>query len=120
MRISVFVPAPESRALASIKPGSGIVAQESEDLRPVVQIDYEGDLYNASNLVTFADRVKRAWQRQSEQYPTIARMAVDRGELCPVGWFDPAAGVVHCDARGLLARWLEVESLDERELRCTS
>ena len=122
MRITVFVPAPESAALASIRRGSGIVAREAwEDLRPEVQIDYEGNLYGAVNLETFANRVRRAWERQERHYPTVARMFVPRYELVPVGWFDPEAGVVNVnrdDER--LAEWLEVERIDPNELRCSS
>ena len=126
MRVSVFVPAPESGSLANIKRGSGIVAVE---LRPWTRIDYEGDLYNASNMVTFADRVKRAWQRQEHEYPTIARMVVPAGELVKVGEFDSENGVVEIGheapmdadtARDILADWLSVSVFSDRELRCSS
>ena len=137
---TVFVPAPDASGLTGIRRGSGIVGQlpnpwapvqlqealeggprvTTRVPRPYVRIDYEGDLYNASNVVTFADRVRRAYGRQVENYPTVARMVVLQDDLWPVGWFDPAAGLVHCTDPDRLAEWLGVDELHSKQLRCTS
>ena len=133
---TVFVPAPDASGLTGIRRGSGIVGQlpnpwvrvEQDELRPrssrlprpYVRIDYEGDLYNASNVVTFADRVRRAHGRQVANYPTVARMVVPQDDLWPVGWYDPEQGLVHCTDEVRLAEWLGVDELHTKQLRCTS
>ncbi len=87
----IYVPAPGHPALAGIAPGSGIVGSPERlvgrggpDIE-LVTIDYEGNLYGASNVRTWADRVLVAEGRQRVWYPTVARRVVPSEALVRVG-----------------------------------
>jgi hypothetical protein len=87
-------------------------------------IDFEGNRYNASNMVTYADRAMHAAGRQRECYPTVARAIVPSRQLVRVATLDYDHEQVRClDEDGVLEllRWLEVthEQL-QVELRGTS
>jgi hypothetical protein len=43
-----------------------------------------GNRYGAVNLVTFADRVARAWDRQRMKYPSVARASLLADELVKI------------------------------------
>ena len=112
--ISVFVPA--SGVVTGIDPGSGIVAGTPARDESRILVDYEGNRYGAVNMVTFADRVARAWDRQRTRYPTIARAAMRVEQLVKIGEYDAERGVVLLgegapmdreSAKQLLADWLE-------------
>lgn len=108
--IAVFVPTPGTAIRAVIDPGSGIVGTHKAGR---VEIDYEGNRYGASNLVTYADRVKYAHGRHVAHYPTVARSYVRRDELIYVGSFDPDTGTVTVANVDALSDWLDgVESSD--------
>lgn len=119
--ITVYVP--DADKLTVIDRGSGIVG--TVEAWPVHQgdhvlIDYEGNRYGAVNLRTFADRVARAWDRQSVRYPTVARMVVHKQALVEVGEYDQAEGVVRVTNAAALADWLDVEVIDPAELHVTN
>lgn len=76
--------------LLSIDPMSGIVGVPAR-LADHTLIYYEGNRYNASNIVTWADRVEHAAGRLTWQgvgYPTIALAMVQTEWLTAVGTFD--------------------------------
>lgn len=84
--------------------GSGIVG--TPDGARVV-IDYEGNRYGASNIVTFADRVMIAAGRHESGYPTIARMSVEPESLIRVGTYDGARHVaLESDYLDHVAAWI--------------
>jgi hypothetical protein len=76
-RLNVYVPAPGSDL--GIVPGSGIVGTPQDD--GLVLIDYEGNLYGASNIGTFEDRIHHAAGRHIMRYPTVARLLVSASKL---------------------------------------
>jgi hypothetical protein len=83
--LAVYVPAAH-RDVLSIREGSGIVGATSpEPVTGRVVIDYEGNLYGAANVRTWADRVLQAEGRHRVQYPTVAREAVRPDALVRVG-----------------------------------
>jgi hypothetical protein len=87
-----------------------------------VVVYYEGNLYGAVNLGRYAERVRHAYWRMVENYPTVAMSVVPGEELAQVGWFDPdenRVAVIRGLEWGLLAAWLGGE-LDEAELEVTS
>jgi hypothetical protein len=107
--IDVFLP---SEQLASvIDRGSGVVGTTGAAGR--YTLDYEGNRFGASNVVTFADRVSVAAGRHLEKYPTVARASVPLDEVLRVGTFDTETGVVDLgagdvgedEARHLVAQW---------------
>ena len=57
--------------LHNIAAGSGVVAKP---FGPDFQIDYEGNLYGASNVTTLEQKLLHAAGRSAENYPTIARL----------------------------------------------
>lgn len=117
-QIEVFVPRQPGKL--PILPHSGIVG--TAQAAGMVLIDYEGNRYQAANIVSFADRVHHAWGRHSTSYPTVARACIPAEELIAVGSYDPLRGDVQLygpEERQALCAWLEVEQLDEQELRST-
>jgi hypothetical protein len=118
-QFAVCVPSSMTVPIASIiARGSAIVGSAGSSMH--VTIDYEGSIYGPSvNVRTYADRARRAYDRQAVKYPTVARSKVLRSDLCQVGWFDPTAGVTLLDdaAEQALASWLGVEVIEEKELR---
>lgn len=83
--IDVFIPAISDPLRAVIEPGSGIVGT-TEGERTI--IDYEGNLYGAQNIVTWADRVMIAAGRHSVRYPTVARSWVKPEALIRVASYE--------------------------------
>lgn len=81
VELKVYVPISDT-LLTRIAPGSGVVGSpEGGRLR----IDFEGNLYGAVNIKTYADRCYHAADRHRTRYPTVARMFVARSELAEVG-----------------------------------
>lgn len=125
-RYAVYVPVDPAGvsiagvALNTIKRGSGIVGSAwQHDARQLV-IDFEGNLYRASNVRTFADRVRQAWGRHSQEYPTVARMVVPAETLVQVAWYEPDDEEVDVLDRQTLAAWLDCDESDlDEELQTT-
>jgi hypothetical protein len=81
----VLVPLPGTQPALLIDPGSGIIASFEAihalpDVgdpnftgRERVLVYYEGNRFNASNLLTFESRVNLAADRLAKNYPTVAR-----------------------------------------------
>ena len=113
--LDVFIPAGEGPW--SIDPGSGIVGTIEPAIvgndPDVLVVDYEGNRYNAVNIITYADRVAHAAGRHVTKYPTAARAWVSPGSMIQVGEFDPTTGVVTLTAERLVLDWC---SLTEDQL----
>lgn len=100
--------------------GSAIIGKADSGESTQITVDFEGNLYEAANIHTFADRARHAAGRQSVLYPTRARRTVPRIELRQVGWFDSQTGITLLEneqARDALASWLDVQMVEEKELR---
>lgn len=134
--IDVYVPVEGALALATVDPHSGIVGSgaqgwldsaEQNDLHRIV-LDFEGNRFQAANIVTFADRVSHAADRHKAHYPTVARIVVDVDQVRRAGTFYPQWRRVEVDDAGELlaiAKWLGMfdgEQFDadrlHAELRC--
>src|SRR5262245_35255897 len=86
----VFVPTRDisSRAwLGHVRRGSGIVGQYDGGAERVL-LHFEGNLYDAFNIVTYADRVIHAAGRLLMDYPTVAKAKVPPAMIVRVGTFD--------------------------------
>jgi hypothetical protein len=124
--LPVYVPA--DGTLSTILPKSGIVgspahewfdSSERNDLHRVV-VDYEGNRFNAANIVTFADRVRHAAGRHTEHYPTVARAVVTEDEVVRVATFDAEADLVVVENLAALTAWLDLwPSQLPEQLVCT-
>ncbi len=125
----VWVPANETRLGLRIAAGSGIVSVATASAMWLsatdqVEIGFEGNLYGASNLDAYADRVYHAWGRQVESYPTTARAWVSTDDLISIGNFDTVEGRVVLDddeAVAMLEAWIgrALDGPDDPELLCT-
>lgn len=114
--LAVYVPQAGSRLEDEIAAASGIVGSKDEGGN--ITIDYEGNIYGAENIITFADRVNHAAGRHRERYPTRARRyGMDPGELLIVGYFDGER--VRVDNSEALTSWLGTHDYDA-ELHITS
>lgn len=82
----IYVPAPGPLSRSTIWPGSGIVGEAVSPTQ--LEIYYEGNLYGAINMRTWADRVYQAAARRRERAPTVARMIVRRDDYVAVGTID--------------------------------
>lgn len=120
-KIAVFVPVNTTVPLAAlVAAGSAIVGPAEYSEADQVTVYYEGNLYGAANVRTFADRARLAAGRLAERYPTIARAAVPSSALRQVGWFDPENGITLLDGvqgSESLSAWLGVEVIEEQELQ---
>jgi hypothetical protein len=123
-KLAVFVPASAAVPIARIVAGgSAIVGKADSDEAEQVTVDFEGNLYEAANIKTFADRARHAAGRKTALYPTVARQVVSRSHLRQVGWFDERAGITLLDgaeAQEALASWLGMEMIEEKELHFSS
>ena len=97
--INVYIPTDPTNT--AIDPASGIVGTPDDTYLPrmddnprVVRIDYEGNRFNAVNIVTWADRCYHAAGRHLANYPTIARAWVEPDTMVLVGELDMETGVV--------------------------
>jgi len=73
----------------NIAPGSAIIAKkiinadlQKENLDSLTYaVYYEGNLHNAKNLNLFSEKVKKALERHSQNYPTKAKLLLPKEEL---------------------------------------
>ena len=67
-----------------VKPGSSMVGFTTIDFAGTV-VFYEGNLYGASNMVTFKERAIVAYSRLAMSYPTVASCADQIDSLEVIG-----------------------------------
>lgn len=110
--VDVFIPTAEAVAAKAIVKGSGIVGR---DHFHGLEVYYEGNVYGAGNIVTFADRVYHAASRMETAYPTVARGVYGLTEFEHVGTF--VGDRIQLDADGgtlaRVARWIGAGTYDE-------
>jgi len=114
----VFVPREGDPTTKGIRKGSGIVGAPLPGAERVV-VDYEGTIYEQTEMARLADRVFYAHGRLVDRYPTVGRMVVPRTSLVDVGTFDPTSGTIAPvgeEAEAAMAAWLGSEQLDPAEL----
>jgi len=118
---TVYIPRTAEGVIGRIASGSGMVGRpvsiESESVGAAgetIEVDFEGNLYQASNMKTWGDRVYHAAGRAATRYPTMARAQVLASALLAVGTLDTTDGVVTIDPEhaGAVARWLNVPELE--------
>ena len=85
-QLTVYVPAEGSQLAKDVAPGSAIVGDENSAV--TVLVDYEGNLYGATNLHEFDVRLEIAAGRHVEKYPTTARRAVPKTSVQAVATYD--------------------------------
>jgi hypothetical protein len=125
-----WVPHERSFLRRAIEQAAGIVGHRhagGPSRSGMIRIYWVGKHSAAGAPVTFADRVVRAWHLMEVSYPTTCRLAVDEGDLEPVGLYDTRTGELQVkewsnqpDAPELLAAWLGVDELPDEELRLSA
>lgn len=110
--LTVYLPADPAESI--IAAGSGIVGTPAHEFMPMLPegdrltIDYEGDLFGAANIVTYADRVLHAAGRHAAKYPTTARTTLSVEDLTAVGTFDGERVTIKRAAYPAVAEWIDV------------
>lgn len=107
--VQVYLPLKGSYAFDTITRKSGVVGS----IRPTgdIILDFEGNKYGATNIVTYADRVMQAAGRHVVRYPTVARMVVPIREVMAIGYWDESLGrvmIVNDSRYELLKEWLDM------------
>lgn len=118
--MAIYVPREGAKELKDVIAGSGIV--EGAAFGVLVVVYFEGNRYGASNIITWADRVRMAAGRARDHYPTIAKRQVSRSSIIQVGWIDHDLNRLDVNEynEADIARWLGVElPLPARELAFT-
>lgn len=122
--VNVYLPRlfpedPLPHRLLTIRPKSGIVGVPAR-LADHTLIYYEGNIFNAANIVTWADRVEHAAGRltwEGRGYPTIAVAMVQTEWLTPVGiWDGQEITLYDNDAANLVYTYLELHERGEHAL----
>jgi hypothetical protein len=123
MAVTVVIPRAGSSLAETVATGSAVVKSihHNED-DGNVHVYFEGNVYGATNLHRFADKLQSATSRMLTRYPTVACKIVPKDDVIAIGTFDEVTGQFHVlddAARKLLVQWLGGE-LDEAELRTTA
>jgi len=114
LRLSLYVPHPESRLCSAIAHGSAIVGQPLATGQ--IRIYYEGNLVGAENLKRYRDKAVQAAGRMLHRYPagypTRAREDVDPREVVEVGAIDAMTYRIDISARPTdLSWWIGADDL---------
>jgi hypothetical protein len=110
----VFLPVDhDAGALRDVVKGSGIVALRPRHGSKTVPVWFEGAIFGQAGMERFVDRVRHAYFRMREDYPTRAKAIVPVADVVKVGVYMPGAGVLlgRLDAEDRLRTWLEIPTL---------
>jgi hypothetical protein len=91
---------------AQVARGSGIVGRLTLTTAGLQEVCYEGNLYGAANIVTYADRIYQAAARLVSRYPTMARVTLPPSAIYLVGTFDYGLRQLVVTDQTPLAGWL--------------
>lgn len=105
--LHIVIPKADTALARQIKAGSGVVMRQTAQ---GLVLDYEGNLYGAEILSTYAERLKHAAGRAATNYPTLARLWLrTAADVEIVGDFDVGTWRVRLAtdtaAQAALARW---------------
>ena len=114
LRLSLYVPHPESRLCSTLARGSAIVGLPLANGE--VRIYYEGNVIGAENLRRFRDRAVQAASRllyhYPDGYPTRAREDVDAREVVEIGSIEADTNRIHFAAGSAeMSWWIEPADL---------
>ncbi len=114
IRLSLYVPHPESGLCTTLARGSAIVGMPLASGQ--IRIYYEGNVIGAQNLRRYRDKAIQAAGRMLHNYPagypTRAREDVDPRELVEVGAIDTKAYRIDISARPTdLSWWIDADDL---------
>lgn len=95
--------------LLDLAPRSALVSSQDQT-GPQRRCYFEGNLYGASNMTRYAERVMHAAGRAVQRYPTVAFGFYDVAQLQPVGTYDSRSRrIVSLSDTDALAAYLSPE-----------
>ena len=107
VRLTLYIPHPESRLCAKLAKGSAIVGLPIP--QGAIRIYYEGNVIGAANLQLYRARAAQAASRMLHNYPTgyptRAREDVDPRELVEVGSIESQTGRLEITAAATELSW---------------
>ena len=107
VRLTLYLPHPESRLCTDLAHGSAIVGLPLASGR--VRIYYEGNVIGAENLKRFRDKAVQAASRMlynyPSGYPTRAREDVDAREVVEIGSIDADTHRIEIPAESAELSW---------------
>ena len=114
LRLSLYVPHPESRLCNSLARGSAIVGLPL--VTGEIRVYYEGNVIGAENLKRYRDRAVQAAGRMLHSYPagypTRAREDVDPREVVEIGTIDAKTYRIDISVRPSdLSWWIDADDL---------
>ena len=114
LRLSLYVPHPESRLCNSLARGSAIVGLPLATGE--IRIYYEGNVIGAQNLKRYRDKAVQAAGRMLHSYPagypTRAREDVDPREVVEIGAIDTKTYRIDISANATdLTWWIDADDL---------
>jgi hypothetical protein len=120
VRLTLYVPHPESRLCMELAHGSAIVGLPLA--HGPIRIYYEGNVVGASNLKLYRARAAQAASRMIHNYPTgyptRAREDVDPRELVEVGTIESRTGRLEITATAIeLSWWIDPADLADLGFR---
>lgn len=114
LRLSLYVPHPESRLCNSLARGSAIVGLPLATGE--IRMYYEGNVIGAQNLKRYRDKAVQAAERMLHSYPagypTRAREDVDPREVVEIGAIDTKTYRIDISASATdLSWWIDADDL---------
>jgi hypothetical protein len=106
MRLTVYIPQPDSFLSKTVLDGSAIVGSPAAGGR--VRIDYEGGKFG--QFGSWREMLEHAAGRHVTHYPTIARMWVDPADVLEVGTFDYDTRVLDVTDAEALEKWSPIHA----------
>jgi hypothetical protein len=116
LRLTLYVPHPESRLCTELARGSAIVGLPLATGQ--IRIYFEGNVIGAENLKRYRDKAAQAagrmLYRYPDGYPTRAREDVDPREVVEVGAIDAKTYRIALSVRPAeLNWWIDKDDLDD-------
>lgn len=106
---SVFIVKEGAKVAVLFAPGSGIVGFERGS--GTIHVYYEGNVYGAENVKTWDSKVRMAYGRMVQKYPTVAQMICNAEDLVEVGVTD--GDVVSLTDSATLRSWLAHHNMSD-------
>ncbi len=114
LRLSLYVPHPESKLCSALSHGSAIVGLPLDTGQ--IRIYYEGNVIGAQNLKRYRDKAAQAAGRMLHSYPagypTRAREDVDPREVVEIGAIDTKTYRIEISATpNDLSWWIDADDV---------
>lgn len=103
--VSVYIPRPSTYLASVISPCSGIVGRPGISAG-TIDIYYEGNIYKASSMNRWVQKIRHAYDRMRTRYPTRARATVPSHDLIEVASYDAQQCIITISDEATAKNWL--------------